>query len=98
MSKHWSWGLAGLAVVGGLTFAATRASSPQPPKSVLSLTAKTNLNRASIVELESLPGVGPKIAVDIMQHRPYKSGADLMVKVRAMRRTLWEHLKDRVRF
>jgi competence protein ComEA len=39
--------------------------------------AGVNLNTASESELESLPGVGSKVAKDIMAARPYKSVDDL---------------------
>ncbi len=38
---------------------------------------KVSLNRASLAELESLPGVGPKLARRIVAHRPYLRLGDL---------------------
>ena len=34
---------------------------------------RLDLNRASVAELESLPGVGPKLAAALVENRPYKS-------------------------
>jgi competence protein ComEA len=98
VNKNCGVGIASLILLGGLTFAATRASAPHPFEAVTDVTTKTNLNRASIVDLETLPGVGPKIAVEIVQHRPYRSGEELMVAVKSMSLTLWEHLKSKVTF
>lgn len=39
--------------------------------------AATNLNTATQSEIEALPGVGPKVAKDIMAARPFKSVSDL---------------------
>ncbi len=37
-----------------------------------------NINTASMDELEGLPGIGPKLADAIVQHRPYTTVEDLM--------------------
>ena len=34
---------------------------------------RLDLNRASAAELESLPGVGPKLAASLVERRPYRS-------------------------
>jgi competence ComEA-like helix-hairpin-helix protein len=38
---------------------------------------KVELNSASFEELQTLPGIGPKLAERIVAHRPYKTVADL---------------------
>jgi len=56
---------AGLALaVAGLLFAgpAMAAAKPAP-------TAKVNLNTASVEQLTTLPGVGPKLAARIVEYR-----------------------------
>ena len=40
--------------------------------------ARVSLNRASLSELEALPGVGPKLARAIVAHRPYLRVEDLL--------------------
>jgi len=59
---------------------------------------KVNLNTASQQELEALPGVGPKLATQIIQARqqkPFTSLADLD-KVPGVGPSLLEKLRDRV--
>ena len=36
-----------------------------------------DLNRASLAELEALPGIGPKAASEIVSRRPFKALGDL---------------------
>ncbi len=40
--------------------------------------ARVSLNRASLAELEALPGVGPELARRIVEHRPYLRVEDLL--------------------
>jgi len=42
------------------------------------LPRKVSLNRATLAELESLPGVGPKLARRIAEHRPYTRVEELL--------------------
>jgi competence protein ComEA len=42
------------------------------------ISARINLNTASLAELESLPGVGPKTAQLIVEGRPYAQVGDLL--------------------
>lgn len=51
-----------------------------------------SINRASPLELELLPGVGPAIAKKIIDHRPYESLDDLMTK-KVMGEKLFEKIK-----
>ncbi len=39
---------------------------------------RVSLNRASLAELEALPGVGPELARRIVEHRPYLRVEDLL--------------------
>ncbi len=39
-----------------------------------------NINKASQEDLESLPGIGPKTAIKIIENRPYAALADLVSK------------------
>ena len=57
---------------------------------------KTNVNVASQVELELLPGVGPVIAKRIIDNRPYETVDDLL-KVRGIGKTSIEILRPLVR-
>ncbi|NJO71486.1 MAG: ComEA family DNA-binding protein, partial [Oscillatoriales cyanobacterium RM1_1_9] len=59
-------------------------------------TQRINLNRATLAELESLPGIGPKLAQQIVttrQQQPFTSLADLQ-RVPGVGPKLIEQLKD----
>lgn len=55
-----------------------------------------NVNTATLVELETLPGVGPVIAQRIVDNRPYVTPDDLL-KVRGIGKTSIEILKPMIR-
>lgn len=60
----------------------TSASADLPPStnataSVTAAPTLVDLNAASYEELQTLPGIGPKLAERIMAHRPYQSVEDL---------------------
>jgi competence protein ComEA len=59
--------------------------APQPPLRMQGATidppadtGQVDLNRCSAVELEALPGIGPKMAARIIAGRPYRNVADLL--------------------
>jgi competence protein ComEA len=53
----------------------------QPPANTAGTPApyatKINLNRASLEQIQSLPGVGPGLGAHILAGRPYRTLADL---------------------
>lgn len=55
-----------------------------------------NINTAPAVQLESLPGVGPQIAADIVKGRPYKKSEDLK-RVKGIGDKTFEKMKSRVK-
>ncbi len=59
---------------------------------------KINVNTASKDDLEFLPGVGPKIAAQIVKNRPYKDAADFQDKVKGIAENQWAKLKPYVVF
>ena len=63
-----------------------------------SANARVNINRATQAELETLPGIGPKIAREIIKNRPYKNGQELQDKVKGIGPKTWADLKNRVTF
>jgi len=59
--------------------------------------ARLNLNTATIAELESLPGIGPKTAETIIQARPFKN-VGALAEVRGIGPKKIAVLRDLVRF
>ena len=57
-----------------------------------------NVNKASLKDLETLPGIGPKIAADIIKNRPYKDGKELQTKVKGIGPKVWGNIKKWVLF
>lgn len=78
-----------------VTTPATPTTTPATPAA----TGKININTASIKELERLPGVGPALAVRIVDYReangPFKSVEDLN-KVRGIGKATLDKLRDLV--
>jgi comEA protein len=58
---------------------------------------RINLNTASLAELETLPGVGPKFAARLIEGRPYSSFEDVD-RVKGVGPKMLEKLKNFVRF
>ncbi len=61
-------------------------------------TPPVDLNRATLAELQRLPGIGENRARDIVEHRlrrPFRRPSDLM-RVRGIGRRLYYRLKPRI--
>jgi len=54
-----------------------------------------NINSASLSELDSLPGIGPSRAEDIISGRPYSEVNDLLIK-KIVGTSVFEQIKDLV--
>ncbi|MCX7782226.1 MAG: helix-hairpin-helix domain-containing protein [Meiothermus sp.] len=52
----------------------------------------------SIFLLLALPGIGPKIAREIIRNRPYHDAKELQARVKGIGPKTWENLKRYVRF
>jgi competence protein ComEA len=65
--------------------AATNATAPATSaanaKPAASTTAKVNINTATSAQLQTVKGVGPKMAKEIMEYRPYSNFTKLEQKL-----------------
>ncbi|HET7099069.1 MAG TPA: helix-hairpin-helix domain-containing protein [Patescibacteria group bacterium] len=57
--------------------------------------ALININTASTSQLDSLPGIGPTYAQNIIEHRPYSTIQELVSKG-AIRQSLLDKIKDKI--
>lgn len=57
--------------------------------------AATNINTATLQELEALNGIGPVKAQAIIEGRPYKSPEDIM-KVKGIKEGIYNKIKDHI--
>ena len=63
---------------------------------IKSVARKTDLNSASIRELERLPGIGPEAAERVVRHRPYHK-LDELISRKILGRKEFARIKERVR-
>ena len=62
---------------------------------VAGVQTKVNINSASQVEIEALPGIGPVTAAKIISARPYQTVEDLLSK-KAVSKAVFEKIKELV--
>lgn len=91
-----------MAVVASVALAVAAQAAPQHQKITTVVlaqkTALVNLNKATAMQLQKLPGIGPKIAAEMIKNRPYKNGDDLQKKVRGIGPKVWSDIKALVTF
>lgn len=99
LKKSLGLALAALAVVGGSFMAFAASGTTTASKATVAMKiAPVHINTATLAQLETLPGVGPKLAQEIIKHRPYKSARDLQSKVKGIGPTLWKKIAPYVLF
>lgn len=76
----------GAAATATNTASATNSTSSKATtgKNAATCTAPVNVNKASAQEINAIPGIGDKIAAEIVQNRPYKDENDLVVKIKGI--------------
>jgi competence protein ComEA len=90
MKKKWAVAVA--LVVAGLPGLALAKHADKE------VTGTLNLNQASESQLEQLPGVGPKVAKQIIEHRsqkPFEKPGDVR-HVKGVGRATYEKIKDHI--
>ncbi len=94
--------LATLALVAGVAAPMTQAQlfggKAKPAAVARPAFGSINLNRDSQKELERLPGIGPKIAREIIKNRPYRDGKELQDKVKGIGPKTWAEIKPYIKF
>ena len=78
------------------TNATSTASKTVPAK--IAMVTGVNGNNASTRELETLPGVGPKVAAQIIKNRPYKNVQDFQTRVKGIGPKTWRLMKKHIVF
>ena len=58
-------------------------------------TSLININTATVAQLDSLPGIGPVYAQNIVEHRPYSTTEEVVSKG-AIKQSLYEKIKDKI--
>lgn len=83
-----------------IAHAAPQSHGAAHPTHVITMkkTALVNLNTANAMQLEKLPGIGPKIAAEIIKNRPYKNAADVQSKVKGIGAKVWHNIEALVTF
>ncbi|WP_018467885.1 ComEA family DNA-binding protein [Calidithermus timidus] len=100
LKKSLGLALAALAVVGGsfMAFAASGSTAATSKTTTATKIVPVHINTATLAQLETLPGVGPKLAQEIIKHRPYKNAQQLQSKVKGIGPTLWKKIAPYVLF
>lgn len=71
------------------------ATAPAAKSAAPAQGSLVDINSATAVELDKLPGVGPARAQAIISHRPY-SGKDDLARRKVVPQNLYEQIKDKI--
>ncbi len=89
--------IAVLAIVGA-SMASAATSKPSMTTQSKAKMALVHINTASLKQLETLPGISPRIANTIIKNRSYKNAKDLERKVKAITPGEWSRIRGEVTF
>ncbi len=81
------------------TASAQRKAQPGSAAAVKAATGLINLNSATVEQLDSLPGIGPKVAARIIEYRQKNGGfrrAEDIMNVKGIGEKLFLKIKDRI--
>jgi competence protein ComEA len=87
----------GMLVANAQKTASTMTKTPTMTSKMAKI-APVNVNTANLKALETLPGIGPKIAAEIIKNRPYKDGKELQTKVKGIGPKVWSDIQKYVLF
>jgi competence protein ComEA len=87
-----------LLAVSLIAHAAPQHQAMRHTTSISMKTTLIKLNSATAMQLEKLPGIGPKIAAEIIKNRPYKNAAELQKKVKGIGAKVWKNIEALVSF
>ncbi|PZA06368.1 helix-hairpin-helix domain-containing protein [Meiothermus sp. PNK-Is4] len=87
-------------MVGGsfMAFAASGNTAGASKATMSMKIAPVHINTATLAQLETLPGIGPKLAREILKHRPYKNAQELQRKVKGIGPATWKKIAPYVLF
>src|SRR5215472_15729336 len=100
MRRLWIVSLLLLVLTFALTAPATvaqsaSASPAKSSKSSASASEKLDINSATKEQLDALPGIGDAYARKIIDHRPYRTKRDLVLK-KVIPQSTYDKIKDQI--
>ncbi|MEK7188262.1 MAG: helix-hairpin-helix domain-containing protein [Patescibacteria group bacterium] len=60
-----------------------------------SVDSLVNINTATLSQLDKLPGIGPTYGQNIIDHRPYSTGEELLSKG-VLKKSVYEKIRDKI--
>ncbi|HYP06641.1 MAG TPA: helix-hairpin-helix domain-containing protein [Bryobacteraceae bacterium] len=76
-------------------YAQSAAAPAKAPKTLEATAALTDINSASLEDLQKLPGIGPAYAEKIVRGRPYRGKNDLVAN-KVIPAATYDKIRDRI--